>query len=420
MAHNNDIGASLEIFKKLRSVDPSNRELNKVIVLRMARLYCEIENTAEASKLVSIALEIDEKCFIAASIQARCLLQNNKLEETLSKCDEILSVQVPSVVEEDVRQIRAKAVEVVERLKSLQPEFGTRKITKQNKTGDHTLRTNDAEPSERTRVKKYIHQAQLFITHQDFDQASEEAAKAVRVGLQFCISVPEAILCFLSLGMVKEVEALNTYQNDKNIAADLATLKNNNAMLERVKETKNGDLLKIVERSQTIAPACVDYRNLKINCLIKLGRYIDAEKMISQVMKIHPKHGEMIHYQCNSYYHQGEMSHLSDCLKEKIRNKQDVVETRKHLIHVTEIINKYERGELMRSPDLIFLTISFKARECTKKITFQELTRHFRKFPKYIRYKASTNGFYCTTLDHVVSTREYSTMQYIFLINHFQ
>lgn len=335
----------MKIFEKLRNVDLSNRIMTKVIIIRMAKINCELRKTAEASSLVSQALEIDAKCVIAASIQAECLLQNNQLEETVLKCDEILASEVPSVVMEEVGKTRAKAVRAIEKLKSIKIDRNTEKITEQNKKSENVRTKSDEYNFGRTKTKNYIDLATHLIAQKDFDRALEEAGKASQMGLHICISIPEAILCFLSLGMQREVVTLNNTLNDKTIATNLVLLNECNAMLENEKEKKIEDLLQCVENAQTIAPASVEYRNLKIGYLIKLGRYIDAEKIISEVLKMHPKQFRMIYFQCLSYYYQGELNYITERLNESFASGAEGKEARDFRRRVADIMEHNERGK---------------------------------------------------------------------------
>lgn len=337
LAHSNNFGASLKLLKKLCTVDPSNKELNRTILLRMAQLNCQLKKPEDALSFVSKVLEIDPKCLVAASIQAECLFQNYILVEAVAKCDEILTfVTVPDLVKENVIKTKEKALESIGKLKASQRDTETK---------ENTAYSNNEE-NESERIKFYIQQTRSFIDQKDFERALEEAKKAVKIGLQYCISVPETTICFLSLGMIEEVTVLNRTQNDENILAALATLNDCNTMMSTMDINRADDLLKIVENAQTFAPACINYRNSKVKYLIKLGRYIEAEKIICEVLKMYPKHYEMTFNQCLNYYHQGEMEHLTEGLKEIISISSNDQEASKFIWHANDIIKKHEKGEL--------------------------------------------------------------------------
>lgn len=327
----------MDLLKKLCAVDPSNREVNRTILLRMAKLNCQIKKPEDALHLVSKVLEIDSKCFVAASIslQAECLLLKNQLVEAVSKCDEILTNAFPDFIKESVIGTKEKALESIGRLKASQRDTNTK--------ADST--DTDMESQ---KIKNLIQQANSFVDQNDFERAHEEAQKAVNIGLQYCISIPEAILCFLSLGMLEEVTILNQTQKDENIAAAVSTLNDYNTMMSTLDQNRSNDLLQFVEKANVIAPACIEYRNLKIKYLIMLGRYIEAEKIICEILKIHPKHDMMTFYQCLNYYHQGEMSHLTERLKEIISISSNDQEASKFLYHANEIIEKHQKGELIK------------------------------------------------------------------------
>lgn len=336
LARNYNYGASLELLEKLCSVDPSNTEINQTIWLRMAKLYCQLKKPDDALNLVSKVLEINSQCFVAASLQAECLLQKNQLLEAASKCDEILANVLSDYIKESVVKTREKALESIEKLKPSQIDTNTKA----------NLADSNDKDTESQKIKNFIQQASSFIEQKDFERAMEKAQKAVEIGLHLCVAIPAAILCFLSLGMLEEVITLNRTQDDENIAAALAALNDCNTMFKNPDQNGTDDLLKLVEKAQTIAPASIVYRNLKIKYLIMLGRYIEAAKAINEVRKIYPKHDKMTFYQCLNYYHQGEMDHLAEKFAENISFSSDDLEASEFFLNAKKILENFEKGKL--------------------------------------------------------------------------
>jgi DnaJ family protein C protein 7 len=151
-----------------------------------------------------------------------------------------------------------------------------------------------------------------YMSMEHFHLASADALKAIEVDASYWKGYTRAVNCFLALGDIKLAE-FYIHQYEKNVAGiesikfneipKLKSLKQINEKIERFYGEKNfSECLKHLEGGLKIAKACIKYRDMKVECLVMLGRYGETDDIIKKALSDDPSDAFIIFMQGMKFY----------------------------------------------------------------------------------------------------------------------
>lgn len=131
-----------------------------------------------------------------------------------------------------------------------------------------------------------------YMEMQKYDLASADALKAIEADASFWKAYSRAINCFLALGNIRMTE-FYIARFESNVAGvesikfneipKLESLKQSHENIQKFYDENNfHECLKCLESALKVATACINYQNLKIEVLVLLEKYDEADVLIDK------------------------------------------------------------------------------------------------------------------------------------------
>lgn len=197
--------------------------------------------------------------------------------------------------------------------------------------------------------------AGCFIKLEKIEQAISDAVKAVDVDPGYSKGYLRAVNCFLLSGDVNQAQVyIEKFKN--NIVGIDSIEYNEIPKIESLKATRDKiaefynegnykDCLKHLDLALNIATFCVNYRNMKAECLIMLGNNEMADEIINKVVAANPRDANMMFLRGLKFYFRNELIVSLGKIDDALRADPDLTKAHQLRTKIRKISKNYAEGE---------------------------------------------------------------------------
>lgn len=195
-----------------------------------------------------------------------------------------------------------------------------------------------------------------YIALDKLQLASADALKAIEIDASYWKGYSRAINCFLALGDIKLAEDyVAKFENNVagvdsikyNEIPKLESLKKSHVKILKFYDEKNfEECLKHLETSLQIAHSCTSYRNLKVECLLMLGKSDEADKIIIKVLQNDPRDVNIIFMQGLKFYYMAKIEDSISKFLEAIKLDPDFKKALTFRMKAMKMLNHATEGKI--------------------------------------------------------------------------
>lgn len=399
MIDENDFEGAILKYQQLLEIDPKNKEVKKNLEFKLAKTFYDSKlNYSAVVQHTSNALEIESNFFDALVLRARAYCAMKEFVHSLTDCFALSRLKISidqQIFIDDLRKEITKAQEVNQRPTSY--VFATADIESKEYFKEVIAKPIDQKPRELHKVKKaqkaedisnlgcqelaqkhykkaidlysqainlqpqgaffLINRSTCFLEMKEFQKAIADALKAIEVDSIYWKSYSQIVNCFLALGDINQAELfIKKFDSDVPGAESiemkekltLESLKSFHAKIKQSYSDKNfAECLKNIESALKIAYSCANYNEIKIECLIMVGKYKDADELINSKLQHMPNDPNSIFLKGLNWYHQSDLTSSIMRFEEALRVDPDFKRAQELRKAAKEMIKLKESGELL-------------------------------------------------------------------------
>lgn len=373
-------------------MDPKNKGVQKVLEYNLARIFFDSKLNLPASvEHATNALKIDGSFFDASVLRVRTYCEMKRFPEAFAGCEFLLrskiSIDQQVFLDEligDVEIAQKKdrgstsysfSVSDVEENKFFKERISMSKVKKEeNQTIDMIIENAHQELARKqfkTAIALYsetiaqhpecadylINRSICYLEMKNFHLAIADASKAIGIDSTYWKSYSQIVKCFLALGDINQAELYITKFDYDVPGAESIEIREKLAF----KNLKNYDMkikesfsekdfvscLNNIESALKIAYSSENYNEIKIECLIMVGQYEEADKLLESKLQLNSKDPNSIFLKGLNYYHQSELDLGILRFEEALRIDQDFKRAQEFRKYAKEMTKLKNDGKLM-------------------------------------------------------------------------
>lgn len=197
--------------------------------------------------------------------------------------------------------------------------------------------------------------AACYLKMEEIEYAISDAVKAVDVDPGYWKGYLRAVNCFLLNGDVKHSkDYIDKFKNNivgidsikYNEIPKIESLKASHAKIVEFYDEENyQECLKHLESALKIAKFCVNYRNMRAECLVLLENYEKADEIINKAIVANPHDANLIFLQGLKFYCRNDLNESLNRLNAALRTDPDLTKALQLRAKVIKILKFYNEGE---------------------------------------------------------------------------